>query len=146
MRQTSRKPKRSYSNQQKAEALAIIDSARSISEAARISSIPEQTLNGWANGKHVSRGIQELREQKRENLADAFEDIAWRALGELKDRGIDQARPGELNAIAGTAIDKMRLLRENRQRSSPKRGRSSSALSLMWLRSTASPKMKYVQI
>lgn len=102
--------KRSYSDEEKARLLAVVDVSPSISQAARDTGVPESTLNDWANGKKLSDRVRELREQSKNNLARAFEDIAWRCLGSMTEDKLDKARLSELSSTAGTAVDKRQLL------------------------------------
>lgn len=57
--------------------------------------------------------MEELREQKKGDLAAAFEDIAWKCVTRLTKSTVleDCKDPLKISSVAGTAVDKMRLMR-----------------------------------
>lgn len=92
--------KRSYSDKEKAVALAMVEAAGgNIARAAAHTGIPERTLNGWTRGDGVHPEVVEIRDGKKRDLADAFEAICVKALG-LTSTGLD-----ELQAALETAPD-----------------------------------------
>ena len=103
--------RRSYSDAERAEALAALDAnGGDVSKTARQLGIPRVTLLGWASGR-VHPSVSELRQSKKEGLADRLEAVAH----QLLDLFPDKAKDANLQQVAtsfGIAIDKMRLLRE----------------------------------
>lgn len=61
----------------------------------------------------LSQEVAELRQEKKGELAKSFEDIAWLCVTRLSKSDLlrRSERPIELSTVAGTAVDKMRLLR-----------------------------------
>ena len=57
--------------------------------------------------------MAELREQKKEDLASVFIDIAWKCVTRLSQHDLldNSMKPVELSTVAGTAVDKARLLK-----------------------------------
>lgn len=86
-----KKTRRRYSEREKAAALAIFDSTGNLSEASRISGIPDSTIHGWLQDKPtiLNSDVPLLRagyERPSESLADKFESIAHQATGEISTR------------------------------------------------------------
>jgi hypothetical protein len=115
------KPKRFYSDREKAEALALLDATRNLTETARTLGIPDSTLSAWKYGKAVrSPDIPQLRRQISENLglelASDFQTIALEsarvAIKRLQSPQKANKIPfAQLMTGAGIAVDKMQLLR-----------------------------------
>lgn len=57
--------------------------------------------------------METLREQKKGDLAAAFEDIAWKCVTRLQQTDVLETckDPLKISSVAGTAVDKMRLMR-----------------------------------
>lgn len=57
--------------------------------------------------------MAELRQHKKDDIAAALEDIAWKCVTRLTQSDIIErsTRPTELSTVAGIAVDKMLLLR-----------------------------------
>lgn len=71
--------------------------------------IPAPTLRCWANGwRHPDAML--LHQDKAGNLANAFEEVAWRCVMHAGEK-IPDAPFNHLMTGAGIAVDKMRLLR-----------------------------------
>jgi hypothetical protein len=105
------KARRSYSDEQKAEALAGLDAnAGNVTRTARQLSLPRKTLDQWAKGR-VHPGVAELRHQKKEELADRLEALAYQLLDALPGK-IAGASLIQIAVALGIVIDKMVLLRE----------------------------------
>lgn len=103
-----------YSDRQKAEALAALDSNKgNVSRTAKEINIPRKTLEMWAKARGVNNDVAEIRQHKKSDLADIFENIARTYLGEAaKDDKIAKTSGKDAIIAAATATDKMRLLRE----------------------------------
>ena len=103
--------RRSYTDVERAEALAALD-ANGGDEAltARQLGVPRTTIQEWAKGR-VSRDVPELRQEKKEGLADRLEAVAHQLLSLFPDKAKD-ANLQQVATSFGIAIDKMRLLRE----------------------------------
>lgn len=105
---------RIYSDKERAHALAVLDVCDGdASKASRKLKIPRRTLAEWQSGRIARVSIASVRQEEKNNLADAFEEVAWKCVTRLtKSDIIDECtRPSELSTVAGTAVDKMRLLR-----------------------------------
>lgn len=65
-----------------------------------------------ARAKLPGLSVSELRQQKKESLANAFTDIIWRCILRLDQSDIidKTTRPTDLSTVAGTFFDKVRLL------------------------------------
>jgi transposase-like protein len=102
--------KRTYSDEEKAAALACYDAcAGNMAEAARRSGVPRVTLLEWVRGR-VSDGVSDIRQQKRESLADVCERLAHKLAG-VADKKAEDLSGKDAMVAAGIAIDKMQLLR-----------------------------------
>lgn len=109
--------RRKYSDREKAEALAVFDACGNLTETSRSTGIPDATLSDWINNKRgvSSSDIPKLRNEKRQNLSDAFEEIALEscrvAQARLTGKQADKIAFNHLMTGAGIAVDKMQLLR-----------------------------------
>jgi len=97
---------RNYSDSEKAAALVALDfCGGNESEASRKVGIPRKTLHEWAEERGVTPDVAEIRQEKKADLADALEDLAFNLVGKLlsseKASGVD----------LGIVVDKMLLLR-----------------------------------
>lgn len=102
-----------HSDQFKAEALAALDAnGGNVSKTARELGIGRSTLKTWRDGMGVHPEVAEIRQHKKQHLADRLEAIAHRALDGLLDRP-DDYYGGFRERMTGVAIaiDKVRLLR-----------------------------------
>jgi transposase-like protein len=103
--------KRSYSDDERASALAALDAnGGDVAHTARQIGIPRKTISEWANGR-VHPDVANARLEKKECLADRLEVVAR----QLVDLIPEKAKDAELREVAvafGIAVDKMRLLRE----------------------------------
>jgi transposase-like protein len=105
------KPKRSYSEADKASALALLRSnAGNVKGTARQLNMPISTLRRWADGEHVNEGVAEKYHEKKRDLADVFEDIA-RTYAEQALGSVATSKGKDAVIAAATALDKLRLLR-----------------------------------
>ena len=105
------KGRRSYSDEQKAEALAGLDAnAGNVARTARQLGLPRKTLDQWAKGL-VHPDVANLRQQKKEALAVRLEVLAGQLLDAMPGK-IAGASLIQIAVALGIVIDKMVLLRE----------------------------------
>src|SRR5262245_39693868 len=105
-----KRKQRSYSNDDRAMALAALDAnSGNLARTARETGVPRMTLREWARGR-VGAGVTTARQEKRSSLADELEAIAWRLI-ESAPAKINSANLSQTMTALGIAIDKMRLLR-----------------------------------
>lgn len=103
--------KRQYSDEDKAVALAALDTHHGcVREAAAFAGVPEATLADWRDGKGVSPAVGEIRAGIKRPLADRLEDIAHELADAIPER-IPKASLMQVTTSLAIAVDKMRLLR-----------------------------------
>ncbi len=109
--------KRQYSDNDKATFLAALDAnGGNLSKTCRLLKIPRQTLQDWAAGRKISSDVPEMRQVKKEELAEKLEELAH-ALVEgihrrVKDGVLDpQVSLRDAATSLGIVIDKMQLLK-----------------------------------
>lgn len=104
--------KRQYSDNDKATALAALDAnGGNLRRTSKQLGIPLATLQRWRDGQ-VNEDVTDLRTHKKGDLADKYEQVVNAYIDHLlKPDTISSAKAGEASAVAGTATDKMRLLR-----------------------------------
>lgn len=101
---------RQYTEDQKAEALAVYQSCGNVSETARTCGIPIPTIHTWVTGaSKINSGVVEKLEGKKEGLAEAFLAVAWAGV-KLAPAKAQDATYSQLMIGAGTAVDKALLL------------------------------------
>lgn len=120
METPEKKTRRRYSEREKAAALAVYDATGNLSEASRISGIPDSTIHGWLSEKPsiVNSDVPLLRqgyERSTESLADKFETIAHLCTDEISTRLQDSNKVHEipmphLIKAAEVSVDKSQLL------------------------------------
>lgn len=104
--------KRMYSDEEKAAALACLDACGgNISRAASMSGVPESSLRTWAKRPESDHSAT-LRADKKKDLAEALESLAWRMLrmARTKDK-LKGASLSQLLVGIGIAVDKVQALR-----------------------------------
>jgi predicted transcriptional regulator len=102
--------KRQYSDAEKAAALlALQANGGNITKTAREVGIPASTIKEWASGR-VTAGVTDIRDEKKNVLADYLEDIAWK-LAEAMPKKVRSAHLQQVATSMGITIDKMQLLR-----------------------------------
>lgn len=107
----AKKPKRRYSDEDRANALAALAAnGGNISRTSKEIGIPAATLRAWNTGERHPEATQ-MCEEKKEPLADAFENIARQLIGGVTKEKIAAADAQKLMTSAGIAVDKMQLLR-----------------------------------
>ena len=105
-------PKRSYADEEKATALAMLDdNGGNLSKTQRETGVPRTTLKDWRDGRRGMNGaVTRWREEKRLDLAACYEEFQHKALpvaeGKLKDASLK-----DLMTASGIAADKMAMLR-----------------------------------
>lgn len=103
--------KRQYSDAEKAAALlALQANGGNLKQTAKQTAIPYSTLKAWAGGAGVSHGVADIREEKKNVLADYLEDVAWK-LAEAMPKKVRGAQLQQIATSMGITIDKMQLLR-----------------------------------
>jgi hypothetical protein len=103
--------KRQYSDAEKGEALATLDANKgNVRLTARICRVPEKTLADWRDGKGTPNAVADLRDVKKSDLADRFEEIVHQLLGAMPGK-IEEATLLQCATTVGIAVDKMILLR-----------------------------------
>ena len=101
-----------YSDQFKAEALAALDANRgNLKRTAIELDIPQSTLRDWREGVGTRALTSSIRDQKRGDLADRLEEIAWKLVDGIEDGDIEKASLVQKTTAFGILCDKMRLLR-----------------------------------
>jgi transposase-like protein len=130
--------RRRYTESQKAEALAfLVANGNNVKGTARQCGIPERTLAFWrdedprmkaqdetqkaedaeklgANAKRLpGLTVAELRALKKDDLASAYEDVAWMGITKLREgRLIEESNNlVAVSTATATSVDKMRLLK-----------------------------------
>lgn len=105
-----RKPRR-FSDEERAAALAALAAnGGNVAKTARQVGVPRKTLSHWAKGTRHPEAAK-MGQLKKGNLADAFEDAAWKLIGVALDKA-DKMGGKDAMVAAAVAVDKMRLLRE----------------------------------
>ena len=104
--------KRSYSEEEKAEALALLNvNGGNVNSTAKQLHMPVPTLRKWANGKHINNAVLQKEQQKKQSLAELFEEVARAYIARALDLGaIDDTRGKDAVIAAATALDKLQLL------------------------------------
>jgi transposase-like protein len=112
------KSRRTYSDKQIAEALALLKGCGgNLSRASNEAGVPRKTLERWSkcssrvNAPEVAEGMAELCQQSATSIADRLEDLIGKILdvapGKLPEASFGQSMTG-----LGIATDKMQLLRD----------------------------------
>jgi hypothetical protein len=107
------KPKRPYSEDDQAAALAVIKSLNgNILAASRATGVPRSTLRKWKDGEGIVRTVAGKSQAKQVELAAAFERLCELHLRNASRPGkIRKSSARDSTVCAGIAIDKVRLLR-----------------------------------
>jgi hypothetical protein len=93
-------------------ALALIDAGHTVSDAARLMDLPDNTVRNWANADAdgSGSGVFPDRAEVRLRLAHMYDAIAARALRTLWER-FDELPLGKLMVQSAIAVDKSIVLR-----------------------------------
>lgn len=102
-----------YTDKEKAEALAIVDmQGGNVNAAARLTGVPQSTLERWASGERVNQNVEALRISERKPLSDLIEDLAYDIVDAVKTNGsLKRSNARDLLISLGIAVDKIQLLR-----------------------------------
>ena len=104
-------PKRTYSDTERATALAVLDANRgNLSRTQREISVPRSTLREWRNGRHHDE-VTDIRRDKKAELAALFEEKVLAMLGGITEDKIESAGVKDLMIAAGIGVDKILALR-----------------------------------
>ena len=106
------KSKTKYSDTQRGEVLAILDSnGGNQNLTAKQTNVPRSTIQQWQSGL-VSDEVPKIRQEKKAELSDLFENVARTYLENSVDPLTVMKTGGQQSVTAaGIAIDKMLLLR-----------------------------------
>lgn len=106
--------KRKYSDVEKAEALAhLTANGNNLFRTSHELGIPYTTLTDWFKGtRGINESITEMREEKEQELAEIFENIARKYLKQAGDPWAIALTPGNVAVTAAAiATDKLQLLK-----------------------------------
>jgi transposase-like protein len=110
--QTIAKPRRQYSDEEKALVLVALDfNGGNLHRTARELTIPRKTLAAWAEGRNQHPEVAKKRQLHGDDLADRFEEMIRAALEAITPEKMQKARLIELSRSLGVFVDKMLLLR-----------------------------------
>lgn len=107
------KNKRSYSEDDKASALALLKAnGGNITKTSSELNVPPTTLRQWRDGEHVNADVAKKRDKKEAALEDLFEQVARLYLARAMDpEAVTESKGKEAVIAAATAVDKFRLLK-----------------------------------
>jgi transposase-like protein len=108
-----RKPKRQYTEAEKATALAALAANDgNVKRTARELGIPGPTLDDWRRGEGITVGVLEKQTTRAEALDTLFERVARLYLGQaLRTEIVARSSGRDAVGAAAIALDKLRLLR-----------------------------------
>ena len=105
--------KRTYSDNEKATALAVLDANRgNLSRTQRETSVPRSTLREWRNGRHHDE-VTDIRQEKKIELAALIEEKVLDMLGGVTEEKIERTGVKDLMTGVGIGTDKILALRGN---------------------------------
>jgi hypothetical protein len=103
--------RRRWTDEDKATALAACEANDgNVLLTAKQLDIPKSTLYEWVNSRGVPETIPELRKEKKNQLADELETVAYQLTAALVGK-IDDASLQQTATSLGIVIDKMNRLR-----------------------------------
>jgi hypothetical protein len=106
----TKKPKRQYSDEQKAAVLANLEANNgNVAKTARDAEIPGTTLDAWKRGIGINDDVTNIRDVKKEDLKDLHKLIAVKSLGLLQNK-LSDCSAQQLSTIAAISTDKMLVL------------------------------------
>jgi transposase-like protein len=107
---TKRRPKRIYSDSDKAAALVALDTNEgNVAKTARQLGIPRVTLLAWSKPDGVSDEVSDIQHTKKGDLAARFLDIIYQMVEVIPDK-IPDADIRSLITGVGILTDKYQLL------------------------------------
>lgn len=106
-------PPRSYSPQERAEALGVFVVEGTIARASRACGVPERTLRDWVRAPESRELLDRLRQEHGMGLADAALAGATKALERVTEKLDDpKASAKDCAIVFGILVDKAGVLRE----------------------------------
>lgn len=107
------KPKRSYSEADKATAIAMLESnGFNILKTSRETGIPPATITKWRDGKSINADVSQKYEEKAASLGELFEEVARLYLARAKNvDAVDETKGKDAVMAAAIATDKTQLLK-----------------------------------
>jgi transposase-like protein len=108
-----RNPPRRYSDDERATALAALESnGGNVEKTHRDTGIPAQTIRQWAgkNGRGVHSDVTRLSSEKKLELSDLFENVVRSVIPGLSEAATEATFKDRTIGI-GVLVDKMQLLR-----------------------------------
>lgn len=103
--------KRQYSDNDKASALAALDANEgNVNLTSKQIGVPRKTLGEWAQNRHVSHDMAELRHDKKEGLATIIEMAVREMIGASATK-LNGANFQQLWTGVGIGVDKIQLLK-----------------------------------
>lgn len=102
--------RRYWTDDERYSVLAAVDAnGGDVAKTARETGVPDSTIRCWRLGHRCPEALQ-LRDEKKGNLANACEELAWLFASEIP-RKVDKAPLNHLTAGLGIMVEKTRLLR-----------------------------------
>jgi hypothetical protein len=103
---------RLHTDEEKATALAVLDAqGGNVYAAAKAAGVSESSLRAWSKGQNgITAEIEEMRQQRRFELADKLEDIAFLLAEAIPDKIAKASLQSTMISVA-IAIDKIDKLR-----------------------------------
>lgn len=101
----------SYTDAQKAEALAALDTGISCREVAGKLGIPATTVRNWEKGRHVNSDVEAERAEIRQGLGEHIEETLHKLLDVIPGKFAAEKLPG-LMSIAERLLSCLLRLRE----------------------------------
>lgn len=103
--------KRQYSDNDKAGALVALDANEgNVNRTAKQLGVPRKTLAMWADNRHLSADVADIRQEKKKELSEKLEDLAHSLVDMLPSK-LPQASVRDLAGALIVAVDKMQLLK-----------------------------------
>src|SRR6185369_2344931 len=100
--QTAAKPKRQYSDEEKALALVALDfNGGNLHRTARELTIPRKTLAAWAAGRNQHPDVAKKRQLQGNDLADRLEEAIRNALASITPEKMREASLLQLARAVG---------------------------------------------
>jgi hypothetical protein len=113
----SNRKRRRYTDEERANLVVMLEAEGypekkgALARVSKYAGVPKSTIRGWYILEHNPPPAQ-LRTEKKGDLAELFEDVAYKMLGHAnQDTTIVEMSGKDAVIAAATATDKMRLLR-----------------------------------
>lgn len=112
-------PKRQYSDQEKADALVLLDSNRGVlAKTSSENGIPSTTMARWRNGA-VNPDVTHLRHGKKQEITSKISEVVLACLGEVTKKKLRGTSAKDLMVSVGIGVDKIMLLTDEEPDSAP---------------------------